>query len=276
MARRLLDSAFWDDPDVARLSMAERLLFVCMITDSSLSDDYGVLPASPAILKKHAFGYDACTVEEVCQWRDNLLATCPNVILFEHHGQEFIYLRNFEKWQNMKYRRQSNYPKPPLELQEISETSENIPETSENISPDSANISHVLCSVAIEKCSSSGVLAVPAPAAAASDEQTAEIARYCEAMFGLNGINRERIADYIAEYGLERTLYAFKEAFDANARNWRYIEAVFEGSGRNGGSPRASPETPPPKHADPVAFINPTTGLTERLGADGKYHTTPP
>ena len=40
MARRLLDTSFWDDPDVAALSIGARLLLICMITDTSLSDDW--------------------------------------------------------------------------------------------------------------------------------------------------------------------------------------------------------------------------------------------
>jgi len=41
MARRILDTAFWDDTDVAKLDYPERLLLICMITDESLSNDYG-------------------------------------------------------------------------------------------------------------------------------------------------------------------------------------------------------------------------------------------
>jgi hypothetical protein len=137
MARRQLDSAFWDDPDVALLSMPERLLFICMITDTSLSDDYGVLPASPAILKKHAFGYDPCSVDEVQAWRDHLLATCENVMLFEHHGQEFICLRNFDKWQSISYKRKSNFPQPP---ENVLRNSENFSEYSPKVSSHSEKI----------------------------------------------------------------------------------------------------------------------------------------
>jgi len=36
MARRILDTAFWDDPDIASLSYPERLLFTCMVTNEAL------------------------------------------------------------------------------------------------------------------------------------------------------------------------------------------------------------------------------------------------
>jgi len=113
MARRLLDTSFWDDPDVAALSIGARLLLICMITDTSLSDDYGVLPASVAVLKKHAFGYDDISLAEVCSWRDEILARCRNVRCFAHNGQEYLWLRNFDRWQPIRHKRASNLPKPP-------------------------------------------------------------------------------------------------------------------------------------------------------------------
>jgi|GEM_PF-6460646 len=111
MAQRILDAAFWDDEDIASLALGERLLFICMVTDVSLSDDFGYLPASPKTLKKHAFGYDEdVSVEQVRQWRDNILRKCKNVLLFTYDGQEYIWLKNFDKWQNLRHRRRSNLP----------------------------------------------------------------------------------------------------------------------------------------------------------------------
>ena len=123
MARRLLDTSFWDEPDVAALSIGARLLLICMITDTSLSDDYGVLPASAAVLKKHAFGYDDISLAEVCSWRDEILARCRNVRCFEHDGQQYLWLRNFDKWQPIRHKRASNLPKPPNEAAVHDETS---------------------------------------------------------------------------------------------------------------------------------------------------------
>ncbi len=119
MAQRILDAAFWDDEDIASLALGERLLFICMVTDVSLSDDYGRLPASPKTLKKHAFGYDDdVRVEQVLAWRDSILQKCRNVVLYTVGGQDYIFLKNFAKWQRLRHHRQSNLPEyhAPAEL----------------------------------------------------------------------------------------------------------------------------------------------------------------
>jgi hypothetical protein len=113
MAQRTLDAAFWDDEKIATLSFPERLLFACMFTDVSLSDDWGYLPAAPRTLKKHAFGYDDnVSTDDVRQWRDNIVAKmASNVVLYEVDGQEYIYLAQFPKWQKLRHHRQSNIPR---------------------------------------------------------------------------------------------------------------------------------------------------------------------
>ena len=114
MAIRTLDSAFWDDEHIASLSFPERLLYACMFTDASLSDDYGCLAASPRTLKKHAFGYDdGVSTEDVQAWRDSIIAKMgKSVVLYRVACQDYIFLTQFEKWQKLRYHRASNVPKP--------------------------------------------------------------------------------------------------------------------------------------------------------------------
>lgn len=112
----------------------ERLLLVCMITDTSLSDDYGRLPADAAILKKHAFGYDDYSTEQVRDWRDAILAACRNVHPYTVNEREYIELRNFDAYQSARYKRRSNIPAPP---REIAEDSQNISPISQTILEDS-------------------------------------------------------------------------------------------------------------------------------------------
>jgi hypothetical protein len=131
MARRLLDTSFWDDQDVAALCVEERLLLICMMTDTSLTDDFGVLPASPAALRKHAFGYDDYTIAQVQAWRDNIVRRCKNVVLFEVGGQAYIFLKNFEKYQGVKYQRVSTNPPPPSVDQPFTKIGEIVGQTSE-------------------------------------------------------------------------------------------------------------------------------------------------
>lgn len=169
MAQRTLDSSFWDDEDVARLSFGERLLLMCMITDVSLSDDYGNLPASARTLKKHAFGYDDdVTVAQVEKWRDAILAKCRNVKLYKVGGQEYITLLKFQQWQELRYQRKTQIPPPPgtiasqviepepviEKVDEVSENPQEVSENSGNVSKNSAKFP--LCSVVLsseELCS---------------------------------------------------------------------------------------------------------------------------
>jgi hypothetical protein len=164
MAQRTLDSSFWDDEDVAALSFGERLLLICMFTDVSLSDDFGCLPANPKTLRKHAFGYDDdVTTDQVSKWRNNILSKCSNVVLYQVDGQEYIFLKKFEQWQQLRYHRKSNTPKPtgqafppddepqpePEPAQETVSSLQKIAETSQNVSDNSAKFP--LCSVVLNR-----------------------------------------------------------------------------------------------------------------------------
>lgn len=132
MARRILDTAFWDDTDVADLGYPERLLLICMITDESLSNDYGWLPAHPKVLKKHAFGYDTCTVAEVEAWRNAIFEKCKNVKPYSVNGQDYIDLVKFPEWQKLRYKRKTHLPPPPWYEED------DIPEESRNSAEDSS------------------------------------------------------------------------------------------------------------------------------------------
>jgi len=151
MARRILDTSFWDDTDVAALTYPERLLLICMITDEALSNDYGWLPAHPALLKKHAFGYDTCTVSEVEAWRDGMLEKCKNVKLYSVNGQDYICLVGFPKWQKIRYRRNTNLPPPPWWTDKAADTV--IPEDSCNSAETSSKDTEISSEDAQDSCS---------------------------------------------------------------------------------------------------------------------------
>ena len=141
MARRILDTAFWDDTDVAELDYPERLLLICMITDESLSNDYGWLPAHPKVLKKHAFGYDTCSVAEVEVWRDAIFEKCKNVKLYSVNGQDYIDLMKFPEWQKIRYKRKTHLPAPPwYEDDDIPADSRNSAETSSTEAQESEKV----------------------------------------------------------------------------------------------------------------------------------------
>jgi len=149
MARRILDTSFWDDTDVSTLTYPERLLLICMITDEALSNDHGWLPAHPALLKKHAFGYDTCTVSEVEAWRDGILEKCKNVKLYSVNGQDYICLLGFSKWQKIRYKRNTNLPPPPWWTDEAADAV--VPEDSCNSAETSSKDAQDSCSYSVGK-----------------------------------------------------------------------------------------------------------------------------
>lgn len=140
MAIRTLDPVFWDDESIALLSRDARLLFICMVTDPSLTDDFGVLPANARTLRKHAFAFDDdVTAEIVAGWLNEMVTKCPNIVLFEVDSKPWLWLRNFEKFQGLRYHRKTTYPKPP----DISEISRNLPELCEKFPMSSVVLSSI-------------------------------------------------------------------------------------------------------------------------------------
>ena len=271
MARRQLDAGFWDDPDVAQLDYPERLLLICMITDVSLSDDYGVLPANAAILKKHAFGYDPCSIDQVAEWRDHILAHCRNVVLFEHNGQEYIWLKNFEKWQSIRYKRKSNLPRPPENCGNFAEKCGNPTAYSGDIPANSGKISargevrrgelrrdeERRGEGAARK--NTGEQPAPSPTA-----RTGRVFQTWQDLTGdLTDTDREYFADAIQEYGLEAVEYAVSEAYSHNKPAFAYVKRVLEEHAR-------APARASPASGDAIPYIDEFTGETVRSDNNGK------
>lgn len=152
---RVIDTNFWNDPDVARLSRDERLLLVAMIT--TCADDYGRLMAHAPYLRKMGFGYDDdVTVDDVQAMRDHIVETCQrNVVLYSVDGQEYIWLRKFQKHQKIRYQVKSILPEPPTETtpsQEIAANCRKSPKDSVGLG-----------SVVLSSVEEGSVDAVPAP-----------------------------------------------------------------------------------------------------------------
>jgi len=114
---RVIDGSFWNDLDMAELTRDERLLVAGMIT--KCADDYGRLVAHPKHLRREVFGYDEdLSVEDVENMRAHILERCRNIVLYTHNGQEYIYFRNWQKWQKIRYKIDSTLPVPPGEVLE--------------------------------------------------------------------------------------------------------------------------------------------------------------
>lgn len=108
MARkRMINPMLWDDPDLIELSRDERLLFIGLV---SFADDYGHVAAHPALLRKWVFGYDDLTVGQVREMSDNIIRKCRNVELYVIDGQEYLWLKTWERHQDLRYRAKGQYP----------------------------------------------------------------------------------------------------------------------------------------------------------------------
>lgn len=244
MARRILDTAFWDDTDVANLGYPERVLLICMITDESLSNDYGWLPAHPAVLRKHAFGYDECTVSDVEAWRNSILETCKNVKLYTVNDEEYIHLVDFAEQQKIRYKRKTRLPPPPWWTDKAPDTA--IPETSRNSAEPCSNSPQFAetCGPTVTKpplgsvgLSSDGQgreglsrvqLEEPAAAAAARDSPMPEqlVADILQRPITIS--DRTRWRKLTADYGAKIARYALNEALECAGRTWAYVATVAE------------------------------------------------
>ena len=282
MATRTLDSAFWDDERIASLSFSERLLYACMFTDASLSDDYGCLAASPRTLKKHAFGYDdGVSTEDVEGWRDTIIAKMgKSIIFYRVAGQEYIYLANFAKWQRLRYRRASNVPKPEHPEAVLLNGDGLVTGNSQNIPPSSRTDSVVLHSGGLGSEGLDGVVVdaqgaqedpppeadpTTAAAPAPTDQDTKALFGLVEkAGIVLNPLTSEEYLDVLQEFGLHLLELCFTEAAQTDSRpNPKWLRTVADRCKREGCTPGSwnKKRAPPGRSPEP--------GVRDFIG--GKY-----
>lgn len=113
MARkRMLDPDFWVDRRIAKLTFAERLLFLGCV---SAADDEGRLIGNAAYLRSRIFPYDEITIEEVRQIRDKVAEVMPGFVLYStEDGEEYIAFQTWGKYQKPSYAKPSSLPRPPF------------------------------------------------------------------------------------------------------------------------------------------------------------------
>jgi len=123
--RRMIDPHFWKDPDVAKLTIPERLLFVGIVSNA---DDEGRIIATPEALKADIYPYDhKITARVVKGMRDSLVHKMKNVLLYENDNVEYIALLRWKDYQKPNYPKPSKLPPPsqfpaPCQLQEVQQS----------------------------------------------------------------------------------------------------------------------------------------------------------
>lgn len=112
MARkRMIDPGFWTDEKLGSVPPLARLLFMGLISNS---DDEGILPGHPALIKSQIFPYDIeVTVSMVTEWLD-LLSDLNIIIAYTVDNQTYIQVKNFLKHQTINKAQKSKYPKPEI------------------------------------------------------------------------------------------------------------------------------------------------------------------
>ena len=104
---RTIKPEFWTDEKVGELKRDERLLFLGLL---NLSDDEGVLKATPAFIKGQIFAYDEdLTIADVRGWLECLVAA-KMLIPFEYNGEKFFLIRTFKSHQKINRPTPSKIP----------------------------------------------------------------------------------------------------------------------------------------------------------------------
>ena len=118
---RSIKPEFYSDPDLGRLSLEARYLYVSLWV---FADDEGRLPGDPRLIRSQTFPFDdKVTVRKVT----TLLAELEDahkIVPYEVAGIHYLLLRNFRTHQRIDKPQPSRYPSPPLSL---FDDSENVP-----------------------------------------------------------------------------------------------------------------------------------------------------
>ncbi|MBA7716144.1 hypothetical protein ES703_125209 [subsurface metagenome] len=111
--RRMISPNIWKDPNFAKLTDLEKVLFIGIISNA---DDEGRIIATPESLKADIFPYDhRKTASVVKKLRDSLTTKLKNVLLYTNDEVEYITLLRWKRYQKPKHSKPSILPKPPIE-----------------------------------------------------------------------------------------------------------------------------------------------------------------
>jgi len=119
MARsRMIKPEFWDDETLSKISRDARLVFIALW---NFSDDYGVVKGNESWLKNHIFPYDDSMSHHGVfkQWLFEL-EKGRWILPFDHDGQKFYFIRQFQKHQTINRPSLQRNPAPPETLIEDS------------------------------------------------------------------------------------------------------------------------------------------------------------
>jgi hypothetical protein len=108
---RMIKPDFWDDEKLAtQTSRDARLVFIALW---NFSDDYGVVKGNAMWLKNHVFPYeDSLSIQKFSGWLSEL-SSGGWIVPFEHAGEQYFFIRTFEKHQTINRPSAQRNPQPP-------------------------------------------------------------------------------------------------------------------------------------------------------------------
>lgn len=121
MARkRMIDPSFWDDLNVAKLSIPARLCFIGMVSNA---DDEGRIEADPRYIKRAVFGFDDhLTSNEVASFLAEIETSCPSVVFYHVDGRALVSFTNWKQYQYIQKPQPSRLPPVPVTEQYDTDT----------------------------------------------------------------------------------------------------------------------------------------------------------
>jgi hypothetical protein len=95
----MLNPNVWQDPDFGRLSSEAKVMFFGLISNA---DDEGRLRGHVAYLKSIIFVYDDYPAKKVEKIRNEVISIMKNVVLYTVENEEYIQLKNWDKYQKQR------------------------------------------------------------------------------------------------------------------------------------------------------------------------------
>ena len=109
MARiRTIKPEFWESTTIGRVSVPSRLLFICLW---NYADDGGNYPAFIQAMKRHCFGFDDVSADDVQGWMDELIRN-KLVVIYEADGDSYWHISGFHEHQRID---KPTYKYPPFQ-----------------------------------------------------------------------------------------------------------------------------------------------------------------
>lgn len=107
----MITPTIWQDPDFGTLDSDAKVMFFGLISNA---DDEGRLRGHVSYLKSVIFTYSDLSSKKVQKIRDEIVSKMKNVVLYSVGGEEYIQLKNWDKYQKQREDRlvKSEFPSP--------------------------------------------------------------------------------------------------------------------------------------------------------------------